>query len=239
MICHHHQTPIFRQHLRHLRQHLFQHIHLSIHLNTQRLKHLCQILLLSFVLKEWFHNLHKSSYIIKFHLPSRLHYSLSQFSRLLQLPIEIKHIRQFLFTIFIQHIRRRFTRRRIHSHIQFTLKTKRKPSCFIIQMVRTHTQIRQYPIHLLNSIIFQKVLQISKITSHKRKSLIIKSILHRIQILVKRIQMTTFPQSLQYSTRMTTPTKSQININPIRLNIQTIQTLRQHNRNMIFTIHNL
>ncbi len=107
-------------------------------------------------------------------------------------------------------------------------------------MMRRNTQVSQHTIHLVHTMITQKILQITEITPHKRKPHIVQpnNIRQHISILVKTKQTAT-TQTTQNLTTVATATKRNIHIHTTITQVQTINTLLQQHRNMIHqsTLH--
>ena len=56
-------------------------------------------------------------------------------------------------------------------------------------MVRTNPKVGNQTVDFLHAVIFKEILEIHKVTSNESKSIIVKSILHGISILVERIEV--------------------------------------------------
>ena len=106
-----------------------------VHLNTQRLKELCHILLLTLTLEERLYCLQKILSSLYLFLLTVFHQSRGNLSGVLHLSVEIEDISQTFLFVGVYDICGCHSCTLVHSHIQRSVEAERETSCLIVKVM--------------------------------------------------------------------------------------------------------
>ena len=110
----------------------------------------------------------------------------------------------------------------VHTHIQLTIRPKRKTPRRLIKMIERDTKVGKYSVNFIHIQKTKKVFQKSKIALNQYKTGIFNYISESILILIKGNQPAILAQPLQYGTRVPPTPKRHIHIRTVRTNIQSV-----------------
>lgn len=102
--------------------------------------------------------------------------------------------------------------------------------------MKRNTQVGQYAVHLLYTVISQEIFQIFEITAYKSETGVIDNITLGILILVKRIEMPATAQTAQNFTRMPAAAKGHVDINAIGLYREPLHRFVEQRRYVIYRL---
>ena len=101
-------------------------------------------------------------------------------------------------------------------------KTEGETARLIIKMVTRNAQVGQQTVDLINSVVAHPLLEIPEVAPDESKPLVVDDVLFGIGILVETIEMSIWPQVLQYFPAVTTTAKSDVDIDTVRLDSQPV-----------------
>ena len=100
-------------------------------------------------------------------------------------------------------------------------------------MMKRHSQIGQYAIDTVHTIVAQEIAQIAEIAPHCRKSPIGKGAADGITVLIKRIQVAILTQTLHDGTAMAAAAESGVDIRAAGMQVKRLKRLWQQGWNVV------
>ena len=100
-----------------------------------------------------------------------------------------------------------------------------------------HTEVGQYTIELLHTVVAHPVTQVAEVAAHEGETLVVHDVALGIGILVEAVEAPRSIHAAQYLTRVTATAEGHVGIHAALLDGQPVDRLVQHHGNMIRNIH--
>ena len=202
------QAPAGAQHLQRLAQQRAQSAELVVHLDAQRLEQLCHLLLGLARVEQRFGHGEQTLHGGHGRRLASLDYGLRQLRRLAQLAVEAEDTRKLLGRSRGQQVGRRAAATAVHAHVERPFPAEGEPARRVVEMVEAHTQVGKHAVHGRHAVVVHEVVQEAEIAVDHGEARVAGggSAAHGILVLVKAIEMSVRPQSLQDGRRMTAAT---------------------------------
>ena len=211
-----------------------EHIHFVVHLNAQRLKHLGQVLFLSFFRYEWMDTRQQIDNLCQRLGASRLDDGRSQPPRIFQFAEKLEDASQLLLLIRVEHIGGGVSAACVHAHVERRVKSERKSACFVVEVVARHAQIGQNAVHPLDfTVIAHPVGEETEVGGHKGEPLVFGHVVSRVGILIEAIKPTFCPEASENFAAVTASAESGVDIRAVRAHIEAVDGLAEQHRNVI------